>query len=205
MPFSYQIENKFYNQEALSSKEPRNLFDPISLTTKLLDSNGVIIQTPSTVRMSRGRYLANIDNSGLANGQIYELRWIYELFVGSTQVKRQSFVYNDFSETREGYCRIYGNISSQLGYPLADSAIEVTALRNGYSTHFSSDADVVLSDAFSNWSVLLRQGINVQIFIDANKDRKFFTVPSLDSQDFDTVEELELGQDTDNFGNLVNP
>ena len=203
MALKFRISETFFNREALKNVETENLFDPSDIQIKVIDStDNSINHKPTPIRLSRGKYIADIDSTNLIILRQYSIRWNYNLFPGSPQVKRSTFIFQDAKVELNGMCNVFGNVS-KFGLPSEDQIIEIALRKEGFSRHFNSSQMDTITDLFGNFTVLLPRGETVQIYIPTTRERKLFIVPDLSTKDFDEIEDIQEDIETDAFGNLV--
>ena len=195
-----KLSATFYNKEALSSLSPQDLYDPARISVYIIDADGSNIARPAPIRLSKGKYIVNVDETMFADNQPYEIMWLYDLYPGCPQVQRYSFTYNVTADI-SGMCRVYGNVTGV--FPLANARVEYSVLKDGYSVHFAMFNDRTMTDVFGDWNIFLPQGKNACIIIPAINDRKTFVVPAELSVAYDALENITTLVQTDSFGNLV--
>lgn len=193
---------RFYNAEALSNREARDLFDPSQIRIYIVDKYDSNIARPTPIRLSQGTYMCQVDEDILSNGETYNVVWVYDLHPGCPQVLRQSFIYNETPPVISGLCRIYGSIE-KYGFPVAGATVMHSQIKNGYTSAFSMFNDKTVADAFGQWSLYMEQGSVGYIVIPEINIRKYFTTPSETSKSFDDITELTAIINTDSFGNPI--
>jgi hypothetical protein len=197
-----KIFTKFYNQEALSYREARDLFDPIDIKIYIVDSDNSNIARPQPKRVSQGVYYAEIDTDMFVDKATYDIIWVYSAQPGDNQIVRNSFRFDEDPTPITGMCRVYGTIEKS-GFPSSGDAIFYSVVKNGYSVQFTQSNDKASSNVFGEWSVFLKQGDQAYVVIPSINSRKLFLVPDVASIAYDDLVELQTTVVTDSFGNTI--
>ena len=199
---SLMVGHEFYSAEALKNREPETLFDPASIEIKIVDMDGEVVQRPAAIRLSKGRYISNINDNLLISGRHYEIRYIYELAPNSPQIFRESFTHLPGYTSISGLCRIYGSVKV-MGMPSGSRRVDFYTFKDGYSKAFAQEVAVSETNCFGSFSVYLPIGKRAEVSIPDLRESKFFEVPNSTTINYVDLTELTSELQTDSFGNPV--